>query len=202
MREYDKMINGELYDPTDKELQEFRKRVRNLAIEYNKTTEDEMERRVEILDKILGSHGKNFYIEPNIRFDYGINTHVGENFYANFNLTILDVAPVNIGNDVMFGPNVTIATPVHPLLIEDRKSRVRENGELYDYEYAKKITIGNGVWLASNVVVNGGVTIGDNAVIGSGSVVTRDIPPNVIAAGVPCRVIRELRESDKMDIPD
>jgi len=101
----------------------------------------------------------------------------------------------------MFGPNVTIATPAHPLLIEDRKMRTRENGELYDYEYAKKITIGNGVWIASNVVVNGGVSIGDNSVIGSGSVVTRDIPPNVIAAGVPCRVIRELNESDKMKMP-
>ena len=201
MREYDKMISGELYDPTDIELRVLRKRVRELTREYNATTEDDAEKRIEILDRILGSHGKNFYMEPYIRFDYGVNTCVGENFFAKFYLTVLDVAPVIIGNDVMFGPNVTIATPAHPLLIEDRKMRTRENGELYDYEYAKKITIGNGVWIASNVVVNGGVSIGDNSVIGSGSVVTRDIPPNVIAAGVPCRVIRELNESDKMKMP-
>lgn len=202
MTEREKMVNSMLYNPSDNELQALRKRIRNMAIEYNRTTEDEMDKRIELLGEMFGAHGKNYYVEPPIRFDYGVNTSVGENFFANFNLTILDVGKVTIGDNVMFGPNVTIATPVHPLLPEDRNVRIDVNGETYDYEYSKPVTIGNNVWIASNVVINGGVTIGDGAVIGSGSVVTRDIPAGVIAAGVPCRVIRKLTLEDKMNMPE
>ena len=137
-------------------------------------------------------------MEPDIRFDYGCNTHTGRNFYANYNCVILDVAQVKIGDDVMFGPNVTIATPVHPLLARERKMRTRPDGSKYDLEYGKPITIEDGVWLAAGVTVTGGVTIGKGAVIGAGSVVTRDIPAGVVDAGVPCKVIRKLTDDDYM----
>lgn len=197
MTEREKMVAGKLYNPTDKELERLKAKVRQACIEYNRSNEDEQQKRYELLHSVLKSHKKNFYFEPNIRFDYGCNTSIGENFFANFNCTILDVCPVTIGDNVMFGPNVTIATPMHPIIGEERFISEHEDG-LYDLEYAKPITIGNGVWLASGVIVNGGVTIGDNAVIGSGSVVTKDIPANVIAVGNPCRVLRKITEEDSI----
>lgn len=197
MTEREKMVAGKLYNPTDKELEKLKAKVRQACIEYNRSNEDEQQKRYELLHSVLKSHKKNFYFEPNIRFDYGCNTSIGENFFANFNCTILDVCPVTIGDNVMFGPNVTIATPMHPIIGEERFISEHEDG-LYDLEYAKPITIGNGVWLASGVIVNGGVTIGDNAVIGSGSVVTKDIPANVIAVGNPCRVLRKITEEDSI----
>lgn len=202
MSEYDKMTSGRLYIPGDKELSELRKRARDLFYEYNATREEETDKRKKIVHELLGGHGKDFYFEPPFRFDYGKNTYIGDDVFANFNLTVLDCAPVRIGNQVFMGPNVTIATPVHPLLACDRNVRAAKDGSKFDYEYAKPVTIEDNVWLASNVTVNGGVTIGHDSVIGSGSVVTRDIPPGVFAAGVPCRVIRKLTAEDKMKLPD
>ncbi len=199
MTEREKMIAGKLYNPTDPELVALRKKVRQACIDFNKTNEDEQETRFALLHSVLKDHKKEFYFEPNVRFDYGCNTSIGENFYANYNSVILDVAPVTIGDNVMFGPNVTIATPVHPLLPEERAIQQYSDG-YYDLEYARPITIGNNVWLASGVIVNGGVTIGDNAVIGSGSVVTKDIPSGVVAAGVPCKVIRKLTPQDSVKL--
>ena len=197
MTEREKMLLGQLYNPTDPELAALSKKARQVCIEYNKTTEDEKDKRYQLLHSILKSHKENFYVEPNIRFDYGRNTSIGENFYSNFNSVILDVAPVTIGDNVMFGPNVTIATPVHPLVADERIMQQYPDG-LHDLEYAKPITIGDNVWLASGVIVNGGVTIGKNSVIGSGSVVTRDIPEGVIAVGNPCRVLRKITDKDRM----
>ena len=197
MTEREKMLAGQLYNPTDPELATLSKKARQVCIEYNKTTEDEKDKRYELLHSLLKSHKKNFYVEPNIRFDYGCNTSIGENFYANFNSVILDVAPVTIGDNVMFGPNVTIATPVHPLVADERIMQQYPDG-LHDLEYAKPITICDNVWLASGVIVNGGVTIGKDSVIGSGSVVTRDIPEGVIAVGNPCRVLRKITDKDRM----
>lgn len=197
MTQREKMIAGQLYNPTDPELMALRKKVRQACVEYNQTSEDDAQRRYELLHGVLKSHKKEFYFEPTIRFDYGCNTSIGENFYANFNTVILDVAPVTIGDDVMFGPNVTIATPVHPLVADERKIQQYPDG-VYDLEYAKPITICDGVWLASGVIVNGGVTIGKNSVIGSGSVVTKDIPEGVIAVGNPCRVLRKITDADRI----
>lgn len=198
MTEREKMLAGRLYDPTDKELAALRIKVRRLCERYNSSSCEEPELREKLLHEILGTCGEDAYMEPDIRFDYGCNTHTGRNFYANYNCVILDVAQVKIGDDVMFGPNVTIATPVHPLLARERKMRTRPDGSKYDLEYAKPITIEDGVWLAAGVTVTGGVTIGKGAVIGAGSVVTRDIPAGVVAAGVPCRVIRKLTDDDYM----
>lgn len=197
MTEREKMIAGKLYNPTDKELVALRRKVRQACVEYNRTDEDEEQKRYDLLHSVLKSHKSDFYFEPDIHFDYGCNTSIGENFYANYNSVILDVAPVTIGDNVMFGANVTIATPVHPLLANERAIQQYPDG-VYDLEYAKPITIEDGVWLASGVIVNGGVTIGKNSVIASGSVVTRDIPEGVIAAGVPCRVIRKLTPQDSV----
>lgn len=201
-REYDRMVAGELYNPADAQLVQMRKRVRRLFYRYNQTEEDEQELRLHLLGEIFGSHGENFYCEPPIRFDYGANTTIGDCFFSNFNLVILDCAPVKIGKQCFFGPNVTIATPVHPLLACDRNMRKAADGTYYDYEYARPITIEDNVWLASNVTVCGGVTIGHDTVIGAGSVVTRDIPAGVFAAGNPCRVIRPIGEQDKMKMPN
>ena len=198
-REYDRMIRGELYNPADAELCELRSRVRELFRAYNNTSEAEKERRAELLHAMFGGHGDRIFCEPPLRFDYGINTTVGEDFFSNFNLTVLDCAPVKIGKQCFIGPNVTIATPLHPLLARERKIRTREDGSKFDLEYAKPIVIEDGAWLASGVTVTGGVTIGAGAVIGAGSVVTRDIPPGVVAAGVPCKVLRPLSEEDAME---
>ena len=199
--EREKMLAGELYDPSDAELTALRTRVRKLARAFNDTDEEEEEQRQELLHAMFGDCGEDIHCEPPLRFDYGAHTTVGEHFFANFNLVVLDCAPVKIGRQCFFGPNVTIAPPCHPLLACDRNIRRAPDGHWFDYEYAKPVTIGDDVWLASNVVVCGGVTIGDGAVIGAGSVVTRDIPPRVLAAGSPCRVIRPLTEKDKMRLP-
>ena len=174
--EREKMLAGELYDPSDAELTALRTRVRKLARAFNDTDEEDEEGRQALLRAIFGSCGEDIHCEPPLRFDYGAHTTVGEHFFANFNLVVLDCAPVKIGRQCFFGPNVTIAPPCHPLLACDRNIRRAPDGHWFDYEYAKPITIGDEVWLASNVVVCGGVTIGDGAVIGAGSVVTRDIP--------------------------
>lgn len=202
MREYEKMIRGELYNPADEELASMRSRVRRLFYQYNNSEEDEREKRQSLLRRIFGGCGERIWCEPPIRFDYGVNTTVGEDFFSNFNLTILDVAPVKIGKQCFIGPNVSIVTPVHPLLACDRNMRPDGKGGTFDYEYARPITIEDNVWLASNVTVCGGVTIGHDSVIGAGSVVTKDIPAGVFAAGNPCRVIRPITEKDKMKLPN
>lgn len=202
MREYEKMIRGELYNPADEELASMRSRVRRLFYQYNNSEEDEREKRQALLRRIFGGCGERIWCEPPIRFDYGVNTTVGEDFFSNFNLTILDVAPVKIGKQCFIGPNVSIVTPVHPLLACDRNMRPDGKGGTFDYEYARPITIEDNVWLASNVTVCGGVTIGHDSVIGAGSVVTKNIPAGVFAAGNPCRVIRPITEKDKMKLPN
>ena len=200
--EREKMLAGELYDPSDPELSALQLRVRKLVRAYNAADEEDTQERNALLRAMFGSCGEDIHCEPPIRFDYGVHTTVGEHFFSNFNLVILDCAPVKIGRQCFFGPNVTIAPPCHPLLACDRNMRRAEDRHWYDYEYAKPVTIGDEVWLASGVIVCGGVTIGDGAVIGAGSVVTRDIPPRVFAAGNPCRVIRPLTEKDKMKLPN
>lgn len=198
MTETEKMLAGKLYDPTDPALAKQRMLAHRLSKEYNDTLEDEEEKRAAILGQLLPTLGKGSFLQGPVQFDYGVYTAIGAKCYANFNFTVLDCCPVTIGNDVFFGPNCTIATPMHPFLSAERNMRVREDGTLYDLEYAKPITIGDGCWLAANVTVCGGVTIGEGCVIGAGSVVTRDIPPNSLAAGNPCRVIREITEADSV----
>ena len=142
----------------------------------------------EMIKNILGKTGEEICIEQPFRCDYGKNIEVGNNFFANYNCVILDVAKVTIGENVMFAPNVSIYTAGHPIHPESRNS---------GYEYGIPVTIGDNVWIGGNVVITPGVTIGNNVVIGAGSVVTKDIPDNVIAVGSPCRVLREITENDR-----
>lgn len=198
MTESEKMLKGKLYDPSDKALEMQRKKAHRLSKDYNDTYDDEEEKRAEILKKLIPDMGRGTYIQGPIQFDYGVNTVFGENCYANFNLVVLDCCPVTIGNNVFFGPNCMIATPVHPLLPEERNIRYRKDGTAYDLEYAKPIVIEDDCWIASNVTICGGVRIGRGVVIGAGSVVTKDIPAETFAAGNPCRVIRKITEKDSV----
>ncbi len=192
------MLAGKIYDPTDETLAKMRTKAHNLSKDYNDTYEDESEKREAILKELLPQWGEGLYLQGPIQFDYGVFTSFGSRCYANFNLTVLDCCPVTIGNDVFFGPNCSLMTPIHPLIAEERNTRYKEDGSAYDLEYAAPITIGDGCWVASNVTICGGVTIGKHCVIGAGSVVTRDIPDGVFAAGNPCRVIRPITEADSI----
>lgn len=195
MSEKEKMLKGEPYDPTDKELFKLRAAAHRLSQDYNATYDFEAEKREKILGELLPNRGKNCFLQGPIQFDYGVFTEVGDNFYANFNFVVLDTCPVVIGDNVFCGPNVTFATALHFFDPAERRTRFTESGSPYDIELGKPITVGNDCWIASNVTVCAGVTIGDNCVIGAGSVVTRDIPANSLAAGNPCRVIREIETS-------
>ena len=199
MKQKESMLSGKLYDPNDPELLKLRVKAHRLSAEYNALLETDEEKRQEILEELIGDLGKGAYLQGPIQFDYGCFTSIGERTYANFNLTILDICPVKIGNDVFIGPNVSILTPMHPLRWQERNTYYREDGVLTDQEYGKPITIGNNIWIAGNVTICGGVTIGDGSVIGAGSVVTRDIPPDSLAAGNPCRVIRKRTEADRIE---
>lgn len=194
MTEKEKMLSGVPYDPTDEELVKLRMNAHKLSQLYNLSFENEEHKRREILDELLPNRGDGCFLQGPVQMDYGVFTTVGDNFYANFNFTLLDTCPVTIGDNVFFGPNCTIATALHFLDPVQRRARKRADGSIYDIEFGKPITIGNDCWIASNVVICGGVTIGDNCVIGAGSVVTRDIPSNSLAAGNPCRVIRRIEE--------
>ena len=167
-------------------------------MDYNNTYEDEEEKRAAILSEIIGEFGEGGRIQGPIAFHYGKHTKIGKNFFANFNLTIQDDAEVTIGDNCNFGPNVTIVTPVHPMLPNERREMLTADGEKKLLCYARPVHIGNDCWFGASVTVCPGVTIGDNCVIGAGSVVTRDIPAGSFAAGVPCRVIRALTEADSM----
>lgn len=184
----ERMLSGDLYIADDPELAKDFHKAKRLLREYNQTTEYQETDRQTILKDLFKQSGKKIQIEPPFHTDYGCNTVIGENFYSNYDCIILDIANVKIGNNVMFGPRVSLYTAGHPIDAVIRNEH---------YEYGKPITIGNNVWVGGNVVFNPGVTIGDNVVIGSGSIVTKDIPSNVIAVGNPCKVLREINNQDK-----
>lgn len=200
MTEKEKMLAGKIYDASDEELKCFRETAHRLSREYNLLDECDLNARAKILRALLPNADKSAYLQGPVQFDYGIFTELGENFYANFNLTVLDCAPVKIGNNVFIGPNCSLVTPVHPLLSRERKPAVRTDGSVFAQEYAKPITIGDDCWLATNVTVCGGAVIGNGCVIAAGSVVTGAIPPNSLAGGIPCKVIRTLSEKDSIEL--
>ena len=181
--EKEKMIAGELYFANDPELVADRMFARSQSQIINQAESAEL--RSQLLKETFGRTGKKIYMEPVINFDYGYNIFVGENFYANFNCTFLDVSTIEIGDNCMFAPNVQLYTATHPL------HPVKRNSGL---EYAKPIKIGNNVWLGGGVIVTPGVTLGDNVVVGAGSVVTKSFPDNVVIAGNPARIIKTVEE--------
>lgn len=183
--EKEKMLAGEMYNPADHVLIKEREEARHKVRIYNQTLETEVDKRTKLLKELLGSTGENVFMEPNIRFDYGYNTYVGENFYANFDCTILDVCEVRFGDDCMLAPGVQIYTATHPLNPTERNS---------GKEYAKPITFGNNVWIGGSAVINPGVMVGDNVVIASGAVVTKDVSDNVVVGGNPAKVIKHIEK--------
>jgi acetyltransferase-like isoleucine patch superfamily enzyme len=199
MTEEEKRIEaGYLFCPGNAELKKIKLKTHNLCTEYNRTFEDETDKRNELVHQIFGEFGEGSFVQGPIYIHYGLHTHIGKRFFGNFNLTIQDDAEVEIGDDCNFGPNVTIVTPIHPMLAEERKVLIYTDGTEKRMCYAKPVKIGKDCWFGANVVVCSGVTIGEGCVIGAGSIVTRDIPPFVFAGGDPCRVIREITEKDSM----
>ena len=198
VKEEERIFQGIVFCPGDPELVALKLRTHNLNVDYNNTYEDEYEKRAAILGEILGEMGEGTRIQGPIAFHYGKHTKIGRNFFGNFNLTIQDDGEVTIGDRCNFGPNVTIVTPIHPMVPEERNALLGPDGKPKLLCYAKPVHIGSDVWLGANVVVCPGVTIGDGCVIGAGAVVTRDVPPRTFAAGNPCRVIREITEQDSM----
>lgn len=198
MTEKEKMLAGKIYDPSEPELVGLRQKAHRLCLEYNQLPETD-KKRDELMRELGVAGGENAYFQGPVQFDYGCFTTVGEGFYANFNFTCVDCCPVTIGDNIFVGPNVSLLTPVHPFRWQDRNPYKKPDGTVTDKEYARPITIGDNCWIAGNVSVCGGVTIGEGSVIGAGSVVTRDIPPHSLAAGVPCRVIREITEADSLE---
>ena len=184
----EKMNIGELYTDMGEGLPEERRAGKERVYDYNLTRPSEEEKRQRMLKDIMGSLGDNGWIEPPLHVAYGTHIHIGNHFYANFNLTVVDDATVTIGNNVMIAPNVTLATAGHPI-----DPDIRITGQ----QFSLPIVIEDNVWLGTGVIVNPGVTIGRNSVIGAGSVVTKSIPPDVVAAGVPCRVLRPITASDR-----
>lgn len=189
MTEKEKAARGLLYDANyDDSILADRQQCKIMCFEYNTTHPEQAARREEIMRKLLARTGKAFVIEPPFYCDYGYNIEIGEGFFANMNLVILDGAKVTFGDNVFIAPNCGFYTAGHPLDVEQRNKGL---------EYAYPITVGNNVWIGAHVAVMPGVTIGDNTVIGAGSIVTKDIPSGVIAVGNPCRVVREITEEDK-----
>ena len=196
MTEEERIFNGQLFASEVPELIEKKEKAHRLSQDYNNLYEDQPEERSRVLHELLDSIGEGTWMLGPIHFHYGCHTRVGEGCFMNFNFTVQDDARVTIGDHCNFGPNVTIVTPMHPMLGSERRGVVCKDGETRFLCYAKPVVIGSDCWFGANVVVCPGVTIGDNCVIGAGSVVTRSIPANSFAAGVPARVIREITEAD------
>lgn len=198
MREEEKIMKGVLFCPADPELREMKRKAHNLSMDFNKLYEEETEKRSAILRDLLGSLGEGTFLQGPITFHYGKHTSIGKHTFINFHFTVQDDAPVTIGNNCDFGPNVTIVTPIHPMLPDERRAMLDKDGCITHLCYAKPVVIGDDCWFGANVTVCPGVTIGNGCVIGAGSVVTRSIPAGSFAAGVPCRVIRAITEQDSM----
>ncbi len=187
MNTRERMKNGQLYFCTDEEVAKEQLKCLDRLYDFNRTRPSEMPKRMALLKEILAEVGENCYVEPPLHANWGINTHFGNNVYANFNLTLVDDCDIYIGDSVMFGPNVTVAVAGHPIDPDLRRKVAQFN---------IPVRIGNNVWIGAGAVILPGVTIGDNSVIGAGSIVTKDIPANVVAVGNPCRVLREINDRD------
>ena len=189
MTNLEKMRSGEIYDPSAADVQEEQTKCLEKQYDYNMTRPSEGEKRAAMLKEMFAEVGKGCYIEPPLHANWGgRHVHFGNNVYANFNLTLVDDTDIYVGDSCMFAPNVIIATAGHPINPELRRKVA---------QYNLPVHIGNNVWVGAGAIIMPGVTIGDNSVIGAGSVVTRDIPANVVAVGNPCRILRPIGERDR-----
>ena len=186
----DKLHTGELYLPNDEEIMKEQLKKLDRLYDFNMTRPTELDKREALLKEMFAEIGEGCYIEPPLHANFGgCHVHFGKNIYANFNLTLVDDTHIYVGDYTMFGPNVTVATAGHPILPELRRQ---------GYQYNASVHIGENCWIGAGALIMPGITIGDNTVIGAGSVVTKDIPSGVVAVGVPCRVLREINEHDKV----
>lgn len=185
----ERLHTGELYLPGDEEIMKEQFQCLDKLYDFNRTRPTELDKRTEMLKDMFAEIGEDCYIEPPLHTNFGgAHVHFGRNVYANFNLTMVDDTHIYVGDYTMFGPNVTIATAGHPILPELREQA---------YQFNMPVRIGKNCWLGAGVIVMPGITIGDNVVIGAGSVVTKDIPSNVVAVGNPCKVLREVGDRDR-----
>lgn len=186
----DRMHTGKLYLPGDEEIMARQTQCLERLYEFNQTRPSESEKRQALLKEMFAEIGEGCYIEPPLHVNFGgAHLHFGSNVYANFNLTRVDDTHIYVGDFTMFGPNVIIATAGHPILPELREQV---------YQYNMPVRIGRNCWIGAGAIIVPGITIGDNVVVGAGSVVTKDLPSNVIAVGNPCRVLREVNEQDRV----
>lgn len=190
MTEKEKMIAGQLYQAGGPELSKERTEARKIVKTFNESSPEDTNIRIELLQKLVGSSGKNFWIEPPFYCDYGYNIHVGDDVFFNFNCVILDVTPVHLGDRVFVAPNVQFYAATHPI-------NAKQRGEMW--EFGKPITIGNDVWIGGSSVICPGVSIGDRTIVGAGSVVTKSFPEDVIIGGNPAKIIRHITENDEPD---
>ncbi len=190
MTQYEKLHSGEIYNPADDSIMEMQLKCLDKLYAFNMTRPAQLSEREEMLKGMFAEIGENCYIEPPLHSNWGgKHVHFGNNVYANFGLTLVDDTHIYVGDGTMIGPNCVIATAGHPILPELREKQ---------YQFNMPVHIGKNCWLGAGVLVMPGVTIGDNSVIGAGSVVTKDIPENVIAVGNPCKILREINEHDKI----
>lgn len=189
MTQLERMQAGLIYDPGDEEIMSQQFPLQDKCWEFNKLKPSQVKEKEEYMKAVFAECGENCYIELPFRANWGgAHVHFGNNVYVNFNLTVVDDGHIYVGDMVMFGPNVTIATANHPILPEFREKAL---------QYNKDVHIGNNVWIGANVVIVPGITIGNNSIIGAGGIVTKDIPENVVAIGNPCKILREINERDR-----
>ena len=198
--EWERMVSGRLYNPADKEITKRHREGMIRCDRFNRTRLWRGKAKQRALERLIPSaKGKNFEAFAPFYCEYGVNIHVGQNCFVNYNSVFLDVAPITLGDNVLIGPNVTLATPNHPFMAEERAYTDYPNG-CHELEYAEPITLEDHCWLCAGVTVCGGVTVGAGSIIAAGAVVTRNIPPNSIAAGVPARVLRQINENDRLNV--
>ena len=202
MTEWERMTSGRLYNPSKKEIDVPHGRYMELCDRFNRTPLFKRRKKKKLLERLIpSSKGKGLGLFSPFYCEYGVNIHVGKDCFVNYNCVFLDVAPIVLEDGVWIGANVTIATPLHPYLAEERMIRQYPDGE-HDLEYAKPITLKKNCWICSGAVISGGVTVGENSIVAAGAVVTKDVPDHCVVGGVPAKVIRMLDESDRMDVWD
>ncbi len=198
--DWERMTSGKLYNPGSPEVSARHREGMRRCEKFNRMPMWRRKARKRAMEKMIPSaKGKGLGIFSPFRCEYGVNISVGSECFINFNCVFLDVAPITLGNGVWLGPNVTLATPGHPFLAEERLTANYPDGE-HDLEYGSPITIEDGCWICSSATICGGVTVGRNSIVAAGAVVTRDVPPDSIVAGVPARVIRSIDEDDRIDV--
>ncbi|MDD6325954.1 MAG: sugar O-acetyltransferase [Lachnospiraceae bacterium] len=198
--DWERMVAGKLYNPSSKDIEKQHTEGMRRCDRFNKISVRRAKAKQRALETLIpSSKGKELGVFAPLYCEYGVNIYVGKGCFVNYNCTFLDVAPITLGNGVWLGANVTLATPNHPFLAEERLPADYPDGN-HDLEYASPITIEDGCWICSSATICGGVTIGKNSIVAAGAVVNRDVPPNSIVAGVPARVIRKIDEEDRIHV--